>query len=100
MRLLTGFALLMTAGDLSADRIGGRADRIGRKVRVACCGGGLSVTEQLADHGKAHAATYGHAGKAVAQVVDAHVIEVCCRPYPPPRLLKVDQARTRLSCRR
>ena len=56
-------------------------------------GGGLDlgVAEQLADHGQAFADRQPAAGEAVAQVVEAHVVEPGPRPDAPPRVLQVGE---------
>ena len=53
----------------------------------------LRMTEQLADHGKAHALTDGVGGEAVAQVVDAHFTETGFFAVVAPRLLWVFDVR-------
>ena len=50
--------------------------RVGGQVSVAVRGLGLGVAEQLADHVQALAQAGGHGGEAVAQVVDAHVLQL------------------------
>ena len=54
---------------------------------MGVAGGALQVRvpQQLADHGEALACRERPAGEAVAQVVDAHVVEPGPRPHPVPR---------------
>jgi hypothetical protein len=87
---------LHSRSDPAADLIGRGAHRVRCKVSVACSRHRLIMPQEPANHRQAHAGSGCHAGKAVAQVMNAYVSKVGSRTYAPPGLLQIDQAATGL----
>src|SRR5262249_43710253 len=71
--------------DFTSHHVRSSPKRIDRKVRIPRRGGWLCVPQKFADHRKAHADAYRYAGKAVTQVVETDIRQVCLRPHPSPR---------------
>ena len=72
---------------------------IGREVGVAVGGLSLGMAEQLADHVQPFAEPCSDTGKAVTQVVDAHILEPRGSTDTAPGLLQVDEMRSWLRAR-
>lgn len=54
----------------------------------------LTMPQHLANDRQSHAVRRGNAGKAVAQIMDAHVVEPGRTADGAPRLFEIDQCRT------
>ena len=77
MPLVPALGAIHCGSDFSPNKVGGGANRISGKVCIPLGGRCLRVAKELADHGQAHAHPSGDAGKAVAQIMDADVGQVC-----------------------
>ena len=77
--------------DFGSNQVRRRADRGRGKVSVARRRCRLGVAKKFADHRQAHSGTSGDTGKAVAEVMDAHAVEVSGWAQATPWLLKIDQ---------
>ena len=81
--------------DAVADTHRGRLHGIAGQV---CVPGGrlhLGVTEQLADHREPFAKRQGPGREAMAEVMDAHAVELGTRPDAAPRVSKVGEVAPR-----
>ena len=76
-----------------------RAHRVAGEVGIARRRLDLCVAEQLADHRQALSKRQGAAGKAVAQVVNAHIVEAGAGADAPPWTLQVGKVGSRLAAR-
>ena len=77
--------------DPVGDAVRGRFDGIVGEVSVTGGGLHLGVAKQLANHRQAFTDQETAAGEAVAQVVDAQVVQPRTRSDAPPRVLQVGQ---------
>ena len=74
------------------------ADLTGSLARWRSGGGlDLGVAQELANHGQALADEQSATGKAMAEIVDPHVVEPQRAPDAPPGVLKVGQMAPRLA---
>ena len=71
----------------------GTGERVLCEVGVSSRCGGLRMAEERADHGKREALRGRNRCKAVAEVVDAHIVEPGQPSYPTPGLLQVHKMR-------
>ena len=85
--------------DPAGDAVCGGLDGIVGEVGVARGGLHLGVPEQFADHGQAFADQKTTAGKAVAQIVDSHIVEPGPCANAPPGVLQVGEMAPRLATR-
>ena len=60
-------------------------------MSAAGCRLDIAVAEQLADHRKTLSEGQSPRGKAVAQVMDSHVVEVCAGADAAPGVLEIGQ---------
>jgi len=72
--LLSALLAVHGGSKFGADQVGSGTDGVDGKVRVTRRCYGLTVTQELANHWKAHARPSRHAGKAMAQVMDADIV--------------------------
>ena len=86
-------------GDPDGDPLGGFPDRVAVEMRIARGRLCLAVTEQPADDRQAFAERERPRGEAVADVVDADVVEPCLRADGPPGRVNVGHVRARLRAR-
>ena len=89
------FDSLQIAVNAVSDPCGGCLDGVTREMGVASGGLNLGMAQQLSDHRQPLAKCEGPRGKAMAEVVDAHVVEFRFLPYTPPGVLKVGQVAAR-----
>ena len=86
-------------GDADGDPFGGFRDRVARKMCVARGGFDPAVPEESGDDRQALAERERPRGKAVSDVVNAHVVEPGPRADDLPRPVDVGHVRARLVSR-
>lgn len=66
-------------------------ERVIGKVRITCRCLDAAMAEKPSDQGQRHTGTDDEAGKAVSQIMDAHIVEAGRLAQSSPRLFQIDQ---------